>query len=103
MCDDLFSQSPYCLLHNEFLGLVPIHLNLTLKTLKINNEGKIKDLAELVCNFPAFAPLPKLNSDIEDRKGWDGKSFTSFFKMAVVIFRDILEGDERKCWYANFC
>lgn len=55
-------------------------------------------LAKRVANFPAFPPLPKLNSDIQARKGWDGKSYTAFYKMAVIVFWGIIDGDERQCW-----
>jgi hypothetical protein len=71
---------------------------LSLASLKATDEGKIKKLATLVASFPAFTALPKLNSDIELRSGWDGKSYMSFYKMAVIIFRDILDNDERLCW-----
>lgn len=100
----MFSHSPYCLLHNEFLGLVPIHLDLTIAAMKLEGNEKLKKLADLVASFPAFTPLPKLNSDLEARKGWDGKSYTSFYKMAVIVFRETLDGDKRKCWYVtNIC
>jgi hypothetical protein len=99
VCNNLFVQSPYCLLHNEFLGLIPIHLDFTVASLKAKNEQDVRRVAERVAAFPAFAPLPKLNADIEERRGWDGKSYTSFYKMAVIIFRGILAGEEMQCWY----
>lgn len=76
--------------------MLPTHLDLTLDGLA---EDKIELLGDRVSQFVAFSPLPKLNNDIKKRRGWDGKSYTSFYKMAPIVLRDLLTEDERLCWY----
>lgn len=56
-------------------------------------------LAQRISTFPPLAPLPSLNSDVIDRKGWDGKSYMAFYKMAVIVLRELIPADAMLCWY----
>ena len=92
---DLFQQSPYCILHNEFLGLLPLHIDCTLATME---STAIYALNARIQNFPNFSDLTRLSADIVERKGWEGKSYMAFYRMALIIFRGLLPENQMDCW-----
>lgn len=95
---NLFTQSPYCLLHNEFLGLIPYHTDCTLATL---TNDEIAIVNERIVAFPPLPNLPSLNADVEERKGWEGKAYTAFYRMALFTFRGLLSAEAMLCWRAH--
>ncbi len=61
----------------------------------------VETLKLRIQSFPSFSELAKLNDDIVERKGWEGKSLTAFYRMALVVFRGLLEDDQMDCWYVS--
>lgn len=77
-------------------GLIPYHIDCTLKTL---TASQVKLIGLRIAAFPALPGLPSLNSDILERRGWEGKAYTAFYRMALVVFRGELTSNAMLCWY----
>jgi hypothetical protein len=56
-------------------------------------------IGQRIMNFPNMPNLPSLNADIVERKGWEGKAYLAFYKMALFAFCGLLGGDAMLCWY----
>jgi len=107
---DPYIASPYCPLHNHYLGLTHWIFETQIKILKeMGDEGciKIKKIAERISRlqkeFHQFyhdeeiCPMFKHKGDL-NTKLWNGKEWKAFIHIALIVFRNILPKRHLLIW-----
>lgn len=91
---DIYSASPYCLLHQTFLGTVKKHLFMELE--RMSDE----DLLELDSRFLELNRLGCINkiSSCQYVGRWNGEEAAAFMSVAVIVLQDLIDDDHMPAW-----